>query len=82
MRKTLVNILKLIFSNQQNKCIIIVNAWLEVEFNEENGFKTKIEYKNEDGRKFKVKFTNLRLMIILYFIIISKKNVRSLAYFD
>lgn len=26
----------------------------EVEFNEENGFKTKIEYKNEDGKKFKI----------------------------
>jgi hypothetical protein len=23
----------------------------EVEFNEENGFRTKIEYKNEDGKK-------------------------------
>lgn len=26
----------------------------EVEFNEENGFRTKIEYKNEDGKKYKI----------------------------
>jgi len=31
-----------------------LNFKLEIEFNEENGFRTKIEYKNEDGKKFKI----------------------------